>query len=209
MNMTESANPDILVGTETWLKPSIYSSKFMPPGYEPPFRKDRPDGYGRVLVAVKTGLKAEEIPINTDCEMVCVKIKTAVHHPLIVIGAYRPTNSNSEYAANLCTSIKSVAAQFHNSPMWVAGDLNLPTIDWTTDSIKSHQYFKSINNCFIDLASNLGMTQSVSFLTRVDNTLDVFLTNRPSLINRCEPKSGVNDHERAVFIDSNIMPRRQ
>ena len=52
------------------------------------------------------------------------------------------------------------------------------------------------------------MTQSVSFLTRIDNTLDVSLTNRPSLINRCEPKSGVNDHERAVFIDSNIMPRR-
>ena len=109
MNMTESANPDILVGTDTWLKPSIYSSEFMPTGYEPPFRKDRPDGYGEVLVAVKTGLIAEEIPINTDCEMVCVEIQTAVHHPLIVIGAYRPTNNNSEYAANLCTSIKSVA----------------------------------------------------------------------------------------------------
>ena len=48
----------------------------MPPGYETPlFRKDRPDGYGGVLVAVKTGLIAEEIPINTECEMICGKFK--------------------------------------------------------------------------------------------------------------------------------------
>ena len=132
--------------------------------------------------------------------MVGVKIQAAVHHPLIVIGAYRPTNNNGEYAANLTTSIKSITAQFPNSPIWVAGDLNLPDIDWTTNSIRSHQYLKSINNSFIDLASNLGMTQSVSFPTRIDNTLDVFLTNRPSLISRCEP---------IPVVDTNIMPRRQ
>ena len=53
------------------------------------------------------------------------------------------------------------------------------------------------------------MTQSVSNSTRIDNTLDVFLTNRPSLSNRCEPIPGVSDRECAVFIDANIMPRRQ
>ena len=117
---------------------------------------------------------------------------------------HRPTNNNSEYAANLCTSIKSSAAQFPNSPVWVAGEFNLPDIDWTTDSIKSQQYLKSISSCFLDLASNFGITQSVSFPTRIDITLDVFLTNRPSLINRCELIPGVSDHGCAVIIDSNV-----
>jgi hypothetical protein len=40
------------------------------------------------------------------------------------------------------------------------------------------------------------------------NLLDVFFTNRPSLINRCEAIPGISDHE-IVFVDSNIAISRQ
>ena len=49
--MVEDAKPDIIIACETWLKPNINSSEFMPPGYDPPFRNDRVDGYGGVMIA--------------------------------------------------------------------------------------------------------------------------------------------------------------
>ncbi|VDI73901.1 Hypothetical predicted protein [Mytilus galloprovincialis] len=44
----------------------------------------------------------------------------------------------------------------------------------------------------------------VTFFTRGTATLDIFLTNRPSLVNRCEPIPGTGDHD-IVFIDSNAI----
>ena len=49
----------------------------------------------------------------------------------------------------------------------------------------------------------------LSFPTRINNALDVFLTNRPTLVNKCEPIPGISDHDTAVFVDSNILPKRQ
>jgi hypothetical protein len=37
-------------------------------------------------------------------------------------------------------------------------------------------------------------------------TLDLFLTNRPSLINRLKPIPGISDHE-ALFIDSDVQAK--
>ena len=48
----------------------------------------------------------------------------------------------------------------------------------------------------------------VTFTTRLDNTLDVFLTNCPSLVNSCEPVPGISDHDTAVYAYSDIMPKR-
>ncbi len=48
----------------------------------------------------------------------------------------------------------------------------------------------------------------VDFPTRGENTLDLFLTNRPSLINRCQGLPGISDHD-VVFVDSNIRARLQ
>lgn len=40
--------------------------------------------------------------------------------------------------------------------------------------------------------------------TRGSNILDIFLTNRPSLIEACEIVDGISDHE-AVMVKSHIM----
>ena len=54
----------------------------------------------------------------------------------------------------------------------------------------------------------LGLFQMVTFLTRLDNTLGVFLTNRPSLVNSCEPVPGISDHDAAVNVHSDILSTR-
>ena len=75
-----------------------------------------------------------------------------------------------------------------------------------TNTVKKHQYTKQINEHFLDTFSMLGLSQMVMFPTRLDNTLDVFLTNRPSLVNRCELVPGISDHDAAVYVHSDILP---
>ena len=75
--LIENAKPDIIVACETWSKPAVNCSEFMPSGYDPPLRKDRADGYGGVMIAIKTGLTAEQFMIPTPCEMDAVQIQTA------------------------------------------------------------------------------------------------------------------------------------
>jgi hypothetical protein len=41
------------------------------------------------------------------------------------------------------------------------------------------------------------------------STLELFFTNRSSLLNRCEPIPGISDHDTAVYIDSEISIKRQ
>lgn len=55
---------------------------------------------------------------------------------------------------------------------------------------------------FLDLIhdSNLEQIPVVSFPTRKDHVLDLFMTNRPSLVNRCEPLPGIVDRD-IVYID--------
>ena len=48
----EATNPNIIIASETWLKPSINSSEFLPQHYIA-YRNDREDGYGGVLLAHK------------------------------------------------------------------------------------------------------------------------------------------------------------
>ena len=50
--LIESSNPDIIIGTETWLKPEIYDSEVIPPSYTL-YRNDRADGYGGSITCCK------------------------------------------------------------------------------------------------------------------------------------------------------------
>ena len=64
--------------------------------------------------------------------------------------------------------------------IWIAGDLNLPCIDWNFYTSGS-----SLSNIFLDFILEFGFTQLVDFPTRGQNTLDVFLTNCPSYEYTC------------------------
>ena len=46
------------------------------------------------------------------------------------------------------------------------------------------------------------------FPTQMENTLDIFYSNRPTLIHKCTPFPGLSDHD-MVLVDTNIIPKRQ
>ncbi|XP_052693771.1 uncharacterized protein LOC128172041 [Crassostrea angulata] len=85
--------------------------------------------------------------------------------------------------------------------------MNLSDINWTDVSIKGNHFSSAINLKFLDTLQNCGLEQMVTFLTRLDNTLDIFLSNRPSLVNRCTPIPGLSDHD-AVFVVTPAVAKR-
>ena len=106
----------------------------------------------------------------------------------------------SEAISCLCKSDPKAA-------YWIAGDANLPDIDWSIDQVTHHQYNLRISDSLFDTLAKTGLEQVVDFPTRHDNTLDIVLTNRPSLVNRCEGAPGLSDHD-IVLLDVNIQANR-
>ena len=139
----DSINPDILIGTETWLSPSISSSEFFPSGYIV-YCKDREDGYRGVLLAHKSSYKSYQLISDDTCELLACQIKLN-NNPLIILVASRPPRSDLTYLDKLCLKMKSkeyatrILLQLFG---WVA--TNFPDINWETNSIIQHQYPLSI-----------------------------------------------------------------
>ena len=110
---------------------------------------------------------------------------------------------------NLCSAIESIALN-HKGVLWIAGDFNLPDIHWPTLSIRGSYNTRSINERFLRMISHTGLEQAVDFPKRGDTCLDLFLTNRPSLIKKIYPGPGIglSDHD-TVHIESDLKAARR
>lgn len=170
-------------------------------------RKTHP--HGGVLIIVKKSFISEEIPTQCPGECVFVKVDQTNNNPLIIGAVYRPTNGDFEYIKSICTTTADLSDKHKNATIWLGGDFNLPDICWKNHQVTGHQYPLRVNNKFLDTIQDLGMDQVVEFPTRKDSFLDLFLTNRPSLVNRTEPLPGLSDHDTIILINSDIIAKRQ
>ena len=110
-------------------------------------------------------------PFATET-FLAIKIQTH-RQPLIIATAYRPPSSTLEYAGNISKEITKLNTKYKNNPIWFGGDMNLPDINWETNSVIKHQYLKDINDCFLDTFLSCNLEQIVNFPTRGNNTLVV------------------------------------
>lgn len=205
MQILENTDIDVVIGCETHLNPNISDTEILHPAYTC-YRNDREDGYGGVIIISKKELIVEEVSNSKSCEFLAVKIETHCH-PLLLATAYRPPNSNSNDASIICTELTDLLQKYKTSPLWFCGDMNLPDVDWSTNSIISYQYSVEISECFLETFSICNLEQVVDFPTRRHNTLEIAATNRPNLLNKCEAYPGISDHETAVLleIDCHVM----
>ena len=93
-DFTVCNNLDVIIGSESWLNPSISSSEIFPPKFMV-FRKDREDGYGSVFLACTRDFAWQELALQTSCEAVACKTVLNNHQSLIIISIYRPPNRDS------------------------------------------------------------------------------------------------------------------
>ncbi len=206
-SLVEAVKPDVIYGCETWLKPSISSGEIFPDGYDL-YRRDRKDGIrGGVLIGIRSNLNNYQLDIQCESEFIAAKIING-NQSIIVAALYRPPSSTPAFMDDLNTTIFNLCRNNQDAAVWIAGDINLPDIDWQTNTIVSHQYKHVINESFLQMLDSTGLQQVIDFPTRGDNILDVVLTNRPSLISRSSPLPRLSDHE-VVFVEANIQAQRK
>ena len=70
-------------------------------------------------------------------------------------------------------------------------------------SIAGHSNSLNLNNIFLDFLDNNALSQMVDFPTRGSNTLDIFITDRPGLLESCNVVDRISDHE-VVRVTSSI-----
>ena len=141
-------NIDVVIVCETHLDPCIHDSEFLPLNYTC-FWRDRKDGWGGVIIIIKNELIAEQITSSMLSEIVAVKITTH-RQPIIIAACYRPPKNSISDLKQLTAELQDVLLQYKNSPFWVGGDFSLPDIDWSLKSIVKHQYWKEINEVFLE-----------------------------------------------------------
>jgi exonuclease III len=149
--LLEQVDPDIILASETWLNSSIFEREILPDNCVFVSRRDRTNStYGEVAIIAKHDMEGTEILNSTTSEFIAASFNTSSTKKPIIIGClYRPTDNNLDYTSNLCQEIRNLHSQYRNNIIWIGGDVNLPDIDWTTDTKIGHQYSIQINETFL------------------------------------------------------------
>lgn len=189
--------PDIVIITETWLNPSINDSEIIPPNYTIP-RNDRPTRGGGVALLIKSGLQYARLDDIKKQESVWCTIQ--INNTRVIVGGiYRPPNAD----ASVLEDIKEyllLHVKNHNKVV-LAGDFNLPHIDWKTLQPGSDE--RESAEALLDIAFTFNLDQLVCKPTRVQGSsqslLDlVLISNELSDDSDVDVCDGISDHKMVV-----------
>jgi hypothetical protein len=209
-NLIDSTQPDIVVATETWLETGKHHDgeigevgQFI--NKYKIYRRDRKDGYGGVLIAVTHDLISSRVDeLESDAEMLWVRINIVGSKTLYVSAFYRPQEQDQVSHESFKSSLSRIVG-YPNAHVWIAGDLNFPGIDWSSKTLKPSCRYPALHQDLIDSLDDYGFHQLVSEPTRGQNTLDLFITNNPTLINKVMVIPGISDHH-GVLVEGNLTP---
>ena len=108
--------------------------------------------------------------IDTEAELVSAAIVPKTDPPLIVAAVYRPPPNGqrgSNYVDCLSTSIDQLCTKYPDSPVWIGGDVNLPDIDWSADTVAGNSYYNlNINTKFLNCCLDNGFNWSKSLTSQ-------------------------------------------
>ena len=163
------------------------------------YRRDRPpnskgQSHGGVLIAVNSEFESAEVnSLQTDCEIV-LAIQNS--RKLLLSSFYRPQPNDDVSIEKLNQSLRRLNPN-SKSIIIVSGDFNLSHIDWTSSSIIPGKPNVKQHQDLLDLIADHSLTQIVDKPTRNDKTLDLIITNYPSIVDNLEtiPPIGEADHD--------------
>ena len=141
--MVDSVRPDIIVGTESLLRPDIMNSEIFPSNYTF-YRRDydRDTSCGGVFIAVIDEiLSTRPRHLETSREMVWAKINVVGYKDLYVCSYYRPKVDDRDSLDLLFSSLDRICNS-KNCHIWLAGDFNFPGINWSSKTLKQLSFFR-------------------------------------------------------------------
>ena len=119
---------------------------------------------------------------------------------------YRPTGGNATSVDNLEASVHKVIRKHRKLPnIILAGDANLPDIDWET-VCTTNPRTQSLHNKFLDILSNYSLLQFTRDITRPSSgtILNLICASSPALGEKVIVSKGISDHDVMIFDVNNV-----
>ena len=133
LSSVSAVNYDYLVFTETWLTNDIFSNELFPPNYQV-YRQDRDyDAFnctrgGGVLIAVSNLVPSGKLKGSSSLHSEVLWVKT---NDNIILGAiYISPSSPPDVYTAFIDSVEQIRDNNPNSKLLIAGDFNLPMLEW-------------------------------------------------------------------------------
>ncbi|CAG2253425.1 E1BAP5 [Mytilus edulis] len=119
----ESTDPDIIIGTETWLDPNIKSSEIFPDYLQYDIeRRDRPkDPHGGVLIAAKQTLQLGNITKSGEIELLTGTIALEGKKKMLIGAFYRPPDKTDDTYLNTVKEEISTIKSKHQKNIFLIG----------------------------------------------------------------------------------------
>ncbi|XP_021351587.1 uncharacterized protein LOC110449208 [Mizuhopecten yessoensis] len=193
-----------VIGCESWLSSNIKDSEVFPEGFTV-FRKDRNHQGGGVFICIKDCFSVSEIP-DPDCnsELLWVEVQLKGAKKVRIGSYYRPPATGEDYIRGLESSINKITNSSYKH-LLLAGDFNLPHINWNSSSVTPGATQSAVHNIFLDTLDTFSLTNVQKQPSRNGNVLDLYITSNPSLVKHVQTIPGISDHD-MVTIDEDIKP---
>ena len=127
-NLIDIYNPDVVIGTESWLSEQINNAEIFMDDYIT-FRRDRGSRGGGVFICIKNYIDCRVLWTNKVFEMIVVEVKS--RNPKFtweVVGVYRAPNEDMRAIERLVARTGFTGNSTKRSI--IGGDLNLPYVNW-------------------------------------------------------------------------------
>src|SRR5215469_12947928 len=187
-NLIDTFNPDVVIGTESWLSEEINNAEIFRDDYIT-FRRDRGSRGGGVFICVKNYIDCRVLCTDEVSEMIAVEIKGRnPKDTWEVVGVYRDPNEDMRAIERLVARTGFTGNSTKRSI--IGGDLNLPYVDWNGNAGGNSDTQTLINS----LVWENGYSQVIDSPTRGDALLDVYMVRPESSVNSSCIVQGVSDH---------------
>ena len=146
-HLSDQIRPDIIAGTESWLKDTHLNSEIFDTDTYSIFRKDRKNKKGgEVFLAIKHCLNPVGQPdLDSESEIVWAKIDIPGLKDVYVCSFYKPIVNDLHSIDGLIDSLSKIPRTSH---IWELGDFNLPHIDWESEQITQTCSCRSVYETF-------------------------------------------------------------
>ena len=148
--------------------------------------------------------KPVEYIICNNSELLWVAIPLVGCRKLMIGYFYTlPSITNPEYLDEISRTVSNMINT--NTHIWLAGDFNIPDIDWHIGA--PSQTADNLQQCNRLLAIVNDRSQMIREPTRTDANssnvlLNLFFTNMPHLVNKQHIISGITDHDIPILVDT-------
>ena len=202
--------PDIIMITEAVPKAQVLpigTAVLTVPGYSL-FTSFDPDsgnlgrsGIRGICVFVRDGIQAAQVSLGDQAriEHLWLQIKLTGSDKLLVGCVYRSPSGDAHQSVDELVSLLHTAHKSEASHLLIAGDFNLPQINWTksfcsaSESHYAHNFLAAVHDCLLFQH----VTQPTRFREGVTpSTLDLVMTNEEGMLTDLQysPGLGMSDH---------------